>query len=306
MSPPKEPKDLRIGVIGAGVFGSFHAAKIAAAPGVVLSGIYDPDEARAAGNALKHAAQAFSALDQLFALSDAVIIASPAETHGAMVSAALAAGKHVYVEKPLADSGAMARSLATDATMRGLILQVGHQERFVFEAIGLLDVEERPIEIDAIREGPSSGRGLDTSVTMDLMIHDLDLVLRLFRAKAFRVSAVRLEGEPGLANAIDALVEFEGGGRAMLLASRIAPERRRSMRLTYPSGTVEIDFVARTFSNEAGLPLNHDFSDRLPDPLGAAVNNFISACRGEAVCAVPAIEAAEAVYLAESIDAAAG
>jgi len=306
MSSTEKSEDLRIGIIGAGVFGGFHAAKVSEANGAKLSGIYDPDEARAAGNALKHAAQSFSALEQLFAVSDAIIIASPAETHGAMVSAALAAGMHVYVEKPLADTGAMARSLAADATMRGLILQVGHQERFVFEAIGLLDVEERPIEIDAVREGPASGRGLDTSVTMDLMIHDLDLVLRLFRTRAFRVSAVRLEGEPGFANAIDAMVEFEGGGKAMLLASRIAPDRRRAMRLTYPSGTVEIDFVARTFSNTSKLPLNADFSARLPDPLGAAVNSFILACRGEAVCAVPAFEAAEAVFLAESIDAAAG
>lgn len=306
MNTQTETKPLRVGIVGAGVFGGFHAAKVASTPNVTFSGVYDPDKTRAGSLADKHRVEAHPSLVSLLHASDAIIIASPADTHGTMVSAALCGHKHVYVEKPLADTGTIARALAHEAVERGLVLQVGHQERFVFAAMGVFALDEKPISVEAVREGPPSGRGLDTSVTMDLMIHDLDLVLALFRDKAISVTAERLLGEPGRADAVSATIAFKGGGHAKLLASRNAPELRRTMKVVYPNATVEIDFVARTFSNDGNLPLNPNFSAAVPDPLRVAFSSFVAACRAEAICPVPGVEAAEAVVLAETIDAAAG
>ena len=122
---------LRVGVIGAGVFAGLHAGKIAANPDAVLAGLYDIDGPRTQALAGTHGAPEFASLAELLAACDAVVVASAAVAHEEQAGAALAAGRHAYVEKPLATSGAGARALATAAAAGGLVLQVGHQERIV-------------------------------------------------------------------------------------------------------------------------------------------------------------------------------
>ena len=173
--------NLKTGLIGAGVFGGYHAGKIAASDRTEFVGLFDPDQSRCAELAEKHGVEAYSDQEALFTAVDAVIVACPATYHEAVVRSALQAGCHVMVEKPLALTGHAADDLAALADDEGLVLQVGHQERFVMEAMGLFDIPEAPTRIEAWRMGPPApdGRAGDVSVIWDLMTHDLDLVGKL-------------------------------------------------------------------------------------------------------------------------------
>jgi len=170
---------LRAGVMGAGVFGGYHARQYANAANVELTGVYDPDKVRADEVAGRHGATGFDDLAAFLAGVDVVTVASPAIHHASGALAALKAGKPVYVEKPLAVSMRDADSIVDAAAKHGLTVACGHQERLVFQAIGLFNTPERPLRMEAVRHGPESERSLDVSVVLDLMIHDLDLALSL-------------------------------------------------------------------------------------------------------------------------------
>ena len=166
---------LKTGLIGAGVFGGYHAGKVAGSDLTDFLGVFDPDAGRCAALAEKHSVEAFGSQAELLNSADAVIVACPAIYHEDVVGEALAYGCHVMVEKPLALTGDGAMELASRAEAAGTILQVGHQERFVLEAMGLFDIPETPTSLNAVRAGPPApdGRAGDVSVIWDLMIHDL-------------------------------------------------------------------------------------------------------------------------------------
>ncbi len=286
---------LRGGVIGAGVFGGYHARQYARLPGVTLSGVYDTHPDRAAKIAMPLGGRAFSDMDAFLAEVDVVTIASPATFHAEQALAALAAGKAVYVEKPIAVSLADAEAMRAAAERAGLVLACGHQERVVFAAMGLLDAPEPPLMLEAVRHGPPSPRSQDVSAVLDLMIHDLDLILTIAHAEPATAEGEGARGPNGVWDQARAEVTFESGFTAILDSSRLAPERRRTMRIVYARGEVEIDFVARTFRNSTPFALNPEFADTpaAQDPLGASVEGFLAAVRGEA--ARPVVAAGEAI-----------
>jgi predicted dehydrogenase len=277
-------ESLRAGVVGAGVFGGFHAAKYAARTDVSLTAVFDPHPDRAGALADRFGAWAAPDLAALLERIDVLSIASPAHTHAAQALAALAAGKHVYVEKPIATSLEDADAIVAAGRRRGVIVACGFLERAAFRAMNLFEAPEAPLRMEAVRRGPPSPRSLDVSVVMDLMIHDLDLALALSRAPALAVEA---EGRR-LANRsfdeVEAEITFEGGFTASLSASRVAEGRERHMRLVYPSGEVRIDFLAHRFENTTPLPLNFAFEETPAgkDRLGASLAAFLAAVRGEA------------------------
>lgn len=301
---------LRAGVIGAGAFGRHHTAKLAGSERAVLAGVFDPDFDRARALADVHDCESFQSLDALIEASDAVTVASPAETHGALAQAVLAAGRHAYVEKPLACSPETARALAAEAKARGVTLGVGHQERFVFAALGALDPNARPRRIEARRFGPWSGRGMDVSCILDLMIHDLDLVAATYRGARLVGADAETQTVHGPdADAACADLVFEGGLTARLAASRVAERRERVTLLEYEDGEVIIDFLSRQVRSTrphfaAG---RFDMDDpRLADPLGHGVEAFLAAARGEmGPRPVSGDEGARAVVLAAAVENAA-
>lgn len=299
---------LRAGVVGAGAFGRHHARKYSEDARVHFAGVFDPDDERAQMLADTHGAQAFASLDELLSSVDIVTIASPPSLHAGAARAALQSGKHVLVEKPLATDAGDGGELVKLARAEKLTLACGHQERLVFEAMGLLAAPVRPVRIESVREGPWTGRSADVSVTLDLMVHDLDLALRLMGVKPERVLATARAEKGATADAIDARLAF-AGAEAVFISSRIAPERRRFMRMVYPSGEINIDFLARTFDNTTGFPLNAAFAETRigSDPLGANVAQFVDAALG--VSPRPAVtgdEALAVLELALAIDKAAG
>ena len=286
---------LRGGVIGAGVFGAYHARQYARLPGVVLSGVLDPHPDRAAKAAVPQGGRAFQSMEAFLDAVDVVTIASPATHHGGQALAALEAGKPVYIEKPIATDLEAAEKVRSAADARGLVVACGHQERVVFRAMGLLDIPEAPLRLEAIRHGPPSERSQDVSAVLDLMIHDLDLALCLTSAEPLTAEADGARGPRGAWDQIRAEVGFDDGFLCLFNVSRLAPERRRTMRLTYPSGEVVVDFMARTLVNTTPYALNADYADTpaCRDPLGASVEGFLMAVRGEAPR--PVVTAAEAI-----------
>ncbi len=295
-------KQVRIGVAGAGVFGRNHANKIKANSRATLVGIFDLNAERAEALAGEMGTQSYTDLSAILADVDALVVATPAIAHGGVARAAIDAGKHCLVEKPLAATSAGAEILCQHAAERGVVLQAGHQERYIFTAMGLFEVAERPTFLEATRVGLPSIRGADVSVTLDLMVHDIDLARLLFRAEPIAIKATRLAGKPENPDAVEAVLTFEGGREARFLASRAAEERDRRMTIGYVEGEVAIDFIAKSFIDEPNFGLHPDFATRIPDPMGAATADFIAAILGEKPVAISAADGAAAVRIAEAID----
>ncbi|ESQ81450.1 Gfo/Idh/MocA family protein [Asticcacaulis benevestitus] len=306
-------KVLRVGVAGAGVFGGYHTNKYKQAADVDFVGIYDLEKSRAEAAAAPHGVKAFGGdeLADFLAAIDTVTIATPAFAHAAVALKALEAGVHVYSEKPLAITTEDGEAMVDRAKAKGLILACGHQERAVFEAMGLYDVPERPLLLEAVRNGTASTRNLDVSVVLDLMIHDLDLALTLAGVEAGGLkTSAKYRTDEGYkavgADEVKASVEFENGMRATFAASRMAEARERTMRIVYPSGEVVIDLLNRKFENTTPFNLNSDFAeaDIAKDPLGTSVFRFLDTVRGvrqRPLCAGD--EALKALRLALAIDA---
>ena len=282
---------LRAGVIGSGVFGGYHSQKYADSGRAKLMSIYDIDLRAALPLAEKHGVDAYNDLDKFLATVDIVTVASPASTHFENAYSAIEAGKSVLIEKPIATRIEDARLLIDKASQQNIVLAVGHQERLVFEAMGVYDIPETPTHIEARRMGRWSGRGIDVSVTLDLLIHDADLVISIFDETG--ASDVKAQATNGMSTRPDDIVvnaEFPSGQTTRLSASRIADKFERFMRIEYPSGTVEIDFIARTLKNTTPFELDANVTETIigKDPLAANVERFIDAVLGHpdgpAVC----------------------
>jgi predicted dehydrogenase len=300
---------LRAGVLGAGAFGRIHARKYAEDARVQFVGVFDPDDERATELANTHGAVSFASLDALLGAVDVVTIASPPSFHGKAALAVLKAGKHLLIEKPLATDTDTGADIVRLAKEKKLVLGCGHQERLVFDAMGLLSAPETPTRIESVREGPWTGRSVDVSVTLDLMVHDLDLALRLMKERPTGILAAAKSQHGQTADLIEARLAFAPHAEAVFISSRVAAERRRFMRAVYPSGEVNIDFLARTFENTTNFKLNAAFAETRigSDPLGANVAQFIDAVLGVAERPVVNGEEALAVLeLALDVDRASG
>ena len=240
-------------------------------------------------------------------MCDAIVVAVPATFHEPLAREAIEAHCHVLVEKPLTLSGKTARSLADEAAARGRILQVGHQERFVARAMGVLSIDEAPLLIESVRAGPPApdNRAGDVSVIWDLMIHDLDLAAMMLGTEFNGVTASGKRVHSRHLDEASAQFTYASGGVARLRASRAAEVRERTMRVVYPSGEIAIDFLTRKVENSTPYEIRVDIAAELPDPLGAADEGFYAACLGLARSPVPAHGAVAAVAMAEAAEASA-
>lgn len=235
---------LRIGVAGVGRLGRAHVRVLRSTPGVDFVGCVDSRPERALEAAAEHGATAFATLDAMLDAVDAVSIVTTTTSHAEVALAAFAAGKDVFVEKPITASVAEGERVVRAAHDAGRLLQVGHIERFngaveaVFPRIGT------PLFIEVHRLAPFSIRGTDVSVVMDLMIHDLDLLALLVGARPREVraqGAAILTAEPDIVNA---RLEYEGGCVANVTASRVTAAPMRKVRVFSSNGYFSIDLLA--------------------------------------------------------------
>jgi predicted dehydrogenase len=236
---------LRVGVAGVGSLGQHHARVYAALEGASLVGVHDTDAARAAEVAGRHGARACASFDELLAAVDVLSIAAPTVAHHDLARRALLAGKDVLVEKPMTATLAEADELVALAASGGRVLQVGHIERFNPAADVLRAHASRPRFIEVHRLSGFPARSLDIDVVLDVMIHDLDVVLSLDGSEPVQIDAV---GVPVLTDKVDianARLRFASGLIANLTASRVSTERVRKFRVFAPQTYISADFDAR-------------------------------------------------------------
>ena len=241
--------ELRAAVIGAGRLGALHAAKYAATKGVRLSYVVDIDPKRAAQVAAAHGATPLAdyreLMGRLKGSIDLASVAAPCVAHHEIGSALLAAGIDVLLEKPMAATIAEAQELAALAERCGRILQIGHLERFNPAIVRLHSIVTSPRFIECHRLAPFTERGTDVDVLLDLMIHDLDVILFLTGAEIVSVEAVGVAVLTDIIDVANARIRFSDGMIANLNSSRVAPRRERKIRFFQPDAYVSVDYDAR-------------------------------------------------------------
>lgn len=306
-------EELRLGVVGVGRFGRLHAEKMAELAGVRLVAVADLDGVRAAEAAAAFGADSTSDHRALLGRVDAVSIAVPAAAHYAVAKDFLEAGIHVLVEKPLTDSVATAREIAALADARSLVLQVGHIERFsqAFRIVAPRVV--RPLYIESLRLAPFSPRGNDVSVVLDVMIHDIDLVLALVRAPVAKVDAV---GAPVFSKSddiVNARLEFADGCVASITASRVSLKTERKLRIFQSDAYIRIDHGSRSVrtvrkkgpdparpDDIGGFAADEEHYDG-GDALKSEIEAFVHAVRTSAAPPVTATDGVRSLEVAQRI-----
>jgi predicted dehydrogenase len=235
---------VRAAVIGVGHLGRHHARILATMPDVSLAGVIDINRDRAAQIAAEHGTSAFESVRELTGI-DLAVIAVPTESHAAIALALIESGVHTLIEKPLTQTVAEADQLIAAATRAGVVLAVGHSERFNPAVVAARPHITDPRFIEVHRLGTMPGRSLDIDVVLDLMIHDLDLILSVVPSEVESVEAV---GVPVLTPKVDianARIRFANGCIANLTASRISREQVRKIRFFEREKYVSIDSAAR-------------------------------------------------------------
>ena len=252
---------MKIALLGAGHLGKIHLKCILATGCWELAGFYDPDDKNAASAITQYGAKRYKSLDKLLSEVEAVDIVTPTPSHFKLAAKAMRAGKHVFIEKPVTETVAEGKKLLQIAAQQGVKVQVGHVERFNPAYLGIKDMVLNPMFIECHRLAAFQPRGTEVSVILDLMIHDLDLVLHLVKSPVVKVSAsgvAVLSHTPDIANV---RLEFANGAVANLTASRISMKQMRKMRLFQPDHYLSLDFleknaqIVRLFAQDApGLP----------------------------------------------------
>jgi predicted dehydrogenase len=311
---------LRVGVIGTGALGFHHLRHLRTLDGAVVRGFYDTDAARAAKVADELGVTAAASLDALLDDVDAVSIVVPTPAHFAVAKAALARGKHVLIEKPITTTLDEADALLALAKAQGALVQIGHIERFNRAIRAAWPYVETPLFIESERLAPFNPRGSDVAVVLDLMIHDIDLVLTLTKARVTQVSATGVGVLTPSLDMANARVAFANGGIANITASRISRDRSRKLRLFQRNGYMTLDLAAgngelfrlRGDVDMAALarqaqPDVTAFVERIPleapdgDALKLELESFVAAVRGEAPVPVTGDDGRDALAVALQI-----
>jgi len=236
---------LKVGVIGAGHLGKFHLNNWASMEGIELIGFCDTDDANAKLVGEKYRIPRFESAEKLMEAADALDIVAPTTSHFELCEMAIKKGKHVFVEKPLANTMDEARELVKLAKEANIKFQVGHVERFNPAFLALKDFSLQPMFIEVHRLAQFNPRGTDVSVILDLMIHDIDIILSLVKSNVNYISAngvAVMSDTPDIANV---RIEFDNGCVANLTSSRISMKKMRKMRLFQKDAYIGIDFLEK-------------------------------------------------------------
>ena len=274
---------VRIGIIGVGYLGTQHARILSYLEGAELKGVADIDLKKSMIIGNRHGVSYYQNFVDMLDEIDAAIVAAPTSEHYSITEKLLKEGKSVLVEKPMTDTVEQAEDLVDLAKQNQLILQVGHLERFNPAVEALQDLISEPKFIEVQRLGSFSARSLDTNVVLDLMIHDLDIILDLIRddVKVIRSSGIHVLSEKfDIANA---RLEFESGCVATLTASRVHQGKVRNLRIFEPTAYYSIDYIDQAVKV---FPLNgrqtdiKDLKITKEEPLKKELQNFIQ-CIGD-------------------------
>ncbi len=236
---------LNIGIIGTGHMGQYHVNVAVSIPKINVSGIYDVDNQKLQEISNKFLVKPYSNLDDLIQESDALIIAVPTKYHYEVAKKCLLAGKHVLVEKPMTETISQAEELVELAQRQDLILQVGHVERFNGAILEIKKIIDNPFFIETKRLAPFNPRVSDVGVVLDLMIHDLDIILNLIPSNIKSLQARGIKAFTNFEDVAIALIQFESGTIANLVASRATQNKIRLLTITQEKSYVVLDFATQ-------------------------------------------------------------
>ena len=319
MSPdPMRP--VKVGVIGIGNMGWHHARVLSLLKDADLVGVADPDGDRGALAVEQFGCLWFADYRTMLSEVEAVCIAVPTLRHHPVGLACLEAGLHVLIEKPIAASQDEATALISAANDAGRLLQVGHIERFnpAFRELTKVVANEEVVVLEGRRHSPHADRANDVSVVLDLMIHDIDLVLELAQAPVVRLAAAGGRSADGPIDYVNATLGFQNGVVASLTASKMSHRKIRSLSAHCRSSLVETDFLNHTlhihrrahewYSADHGelLYRNDGFIEEVSttsiEPLYAELEHFLQCVRGRETPAVDGLQASRALRLADLIE----
>ncbi|HQZ18188.1 MAG TPA: Gfo/Idh/MocA family oxidoreductase [Vicinamibacteria bacterium] len=303
---------LRVGVVGTGALGSHHARVFAGLPDAKLVSVFDLDPVKAKSVGEPFGAETAGSLAELIDRIDAAVVAVPTVAHAEVAAKLLGAGRHVLVEKPITSTLEDAEALVALAAEKHVVLQVGHVERFNPAAEALQRIGT-PRFVEVHRLSPFPNRSLDIDVILDLMIHDLDLLLALDKSKAVQIDAV---GVPVLTDRVDIAnvrIRFESGLIANLTASRVSAEKIRKFRVFGSRLYASCDFitrkaqVAKLVIGEGGAPeirmeaIGSGTTDPESEPLRRQAKAFVGACAGRHAPVVSGADGLAVLRMAKEI-----
>jgi len=295
---------LRIGIAGLGHIGKNHARILSTLPDCELAAVFDTDQDLAREIAAKYGTRAVPTLEEFAASVEAATIATPTPTHFVIAQQLLKAGRHLLVEKPITESTQDARNLVELARQAGRVLQVGHVERFNPVMSKLEGWLRQPRFIEAHRLSPYPNRSIEIGVVLDLMIHDLEIILHLVKSPVKSIDAV---GVPVLSRGEDIAtvrMHFENGCVANITASRISPEKMRKIRVFQREGYVSLDYQNQTgeiYRLTDGRIERAEVEIEKDEPLKLELASFVECARQGKQPKVSGFEGAAALELAVEI-----
>jgi predicted dehydrogenase len=307
---------MKAGVLGVGSLGYHHARLLREVPGAEMAGVYDDDPARLEKVSAELGVRAFRSRDELLESVDAAVIAVPTTAHAQVALAAIDAGVHLLIEKPIAHTLQEAEAIVDAAAARKLVVATGHVERFNGALRACEPYLDDPRFIESHRLAPFNPRGTDVAVVLDLMIHDIDLVLSLAGRGVEGVDAVGVPVLTPGADIANARISFEGGAVANITASRVSFERMRKIRFFQHSGYMSLDLAAGTGEflrlkpgarmpeGEVGVAALLGLVERIElkgdgtEPLRAELEAWVAAVRGEAPLVVSGEDGRDALAVA--------
>ncbi|HEX5228557.1 MAG TPA: Gfo/Idh/MocA family oxidoreductase [Bryobacteraceae bacterium] len=296
---------IRVAVVGAGVFGRHHLRVLSQSLNATLVGVVDADPERAAQAAAEHNCLTFATLGELKGNADAAVVAVPTSMHAEVGCELLESGIDVLVEKPIAADVASARRLVNTAATHDRILQVGHLERFNPAVTALKKIAKVPLFFEIHRMSLFSPRSLDVDVVLDLMIHDLDIVLDLAGALPEEIRAAGISILSDKVDIANVRLAFPGGCVANLTASRVSTERVRKLRLFQPHQYISLDYqkqeaVAFTVGENQQIGFQ-PLAALKEEPLKLEIEAFLEAAANRTRPLVPGEEGLRALEVAMEI-----
>jgi predicted dehydrogenase len=302
---------IKVGVVGVGYFGQFHAEKYANIEEVELVGVADIDASRARKIARRYRAQPFEHHTDLFNKIQAVSIAVPTPFHYSTTKDFFLQGIDVLLEKPISNTLDQADELIGLAESKGLIFQVGHLERFNGALSGLEGRVQDPRFIESHRLAPFTGRGAEVDVVLDLMVHDIDIILSLVNSEVKELQAIGIPVLTIFPDIANARIEFKNGCTASLTANRVSEEKLRKTRVFQTDGILSIDYLSqKLFVSKKGEPLGQEkipqmITEEIPvrkiDLLEAEIRSFVQSVKSRKKPRVSGLDGKRALALALQI-----
>jgi len=296
---------VNVALIGLGHMGRIHLGKLCSFEDVRVCGVVDVDDALAGEYAEKYTVPSFSRYSDALPDAACAVIATPTRLHYSIAKACLERGVHVFLEKPITVQPEEARELVDMAAARGLVLQVGHLERLNPALRQALPLVRRPRFIEARRIGPVTGRSTDVDVVLDLMIHDIDLVLSLVGEEVSDVTAHGVPFFTNLSDVASARVEFAGGCGANITASRVSTFRERSLAIYEEDRYLSVDLMqgklASIVRKEGEEPHTTEYTATQMDPVRDELLEFVRAVGGNSAPSVSGADGLRALELANRI-----